>query len=66
MKLSIMPTRDLVHCNGVLCRVWTGVTEKGTPVLAYVASVQVSDGEDLVSEFDGSVFETDAPVRSAS
>lgn len=40
MKLSLEPTDRVETVQGTPCRVWSGITDAGTPVLAFVAVVQ--------------------------
>lgn len=39
MKLALEPTATLEMFNGVMCRVWRGQTEAGTPIVAHIACV---------------------------
>ena len=39
MELKITPTAKREMFNGVMCRVWTGETDAGTPVVVHIASV---------------------------
>lgn len=40
MKLTLEPTDRIERVEGTPCRIWSGTTECGTPVLAYVAVLQ--------------------------
>lgn len=46
MKITIESTPELVHANGLPVRVWTGETERGTPIVALVSRVAVAAGAD--------------------
>jgi hypothetical protein len=39
MRILIESTAELVTLEGVPCRVWSGVTEEGTPCIVYVHRV---------------------------
>jgi hypothetical protein len=47
MKLTLTPTSEFETVEGCPCRVWTGETETGTPVRAWVRMVspQTHDAE---------------------
>ena len=51
MKLTLEPTDRIERVEGTPCRVWSGTTEAGVPVLAYVAVVQpqTHDAEQLAA-----------------
>lgn len=40
MKLSLEPTGIIETVRGTPCRLWTGRSEDGTPVHAYIATLQ--------------------------
>ncbi|WP_449255155.1 hypothetical protein [Bosea sp. (in: a-proteobacteria)] len=40
MKLTLEPTGIIETVEGTPCRLWTGADENGTPVHAYVATMQ--------------------------
>lgn len=39
MKLTLEPTAKIDHINGQPHRVWTGTTDQGVPVHAWIAAV---------------------------
>lgn len=53
MKLTIEPTKSIETIEGVPCRRWEGVTDKGTPVHVWVRmlSPQTHDQE-AIAVFD--------------
>ena len=65
MKIEIEPTDQLVTSNGSLCQIWTGETESGIPIEAFVQCVKVESSESarFFAEMKGKVFETDAPLE---
>jgi hypothetical protein len=52
MKITLESTPELAHANGLPVRVWTGSTERGTPILALITRVATLEGADA-SEFEG-------------
>ena len=46
LEIRIQPTDQLTHIDGVLCRVWQGVTDEGVPCVVFVRQVAVAEGED--------------------
>ncbi|MCJ2069624.1 hypothetical protein MKK75_12630 [Methylobacterium sp. J-030] len=40
MKLTLEPTDRIEDVRGTPCRVWSGTTDAGTPVLAWIPAVQ--------------------------
>lgn len=48
MKITIESTSEIVAMNGVPCRVWKGVTERGSECFAYV--YRVGACEDIFQE----------------
>jgi hypothetical protein len=46
LELVIQPTDQLVQLDGVLCRVWQGVTDEGLPCLFFVHDVRGAQGQD--------------------
>lgn len=45
MKIAIHATEHIVDLNGVPCRLWEGVTEKGTPCKVFVHRLAVAPSE---------------------
>jgi hypothetical protein len=56
MKITIESTSEVAHANGLPVRIWTGATERGTPVLALVTRVATLEGADA-SEFERELSE---------
>jgi hypothetical protein len=54
LEILIQPTDQLTHLDGVLCRVWPGVTDEGVPCVVFVRRVAVAEGEDSAA-FDAAV-----------
>ncbi len=46
LEIRIQPTDQLTQVDGVLCRVWQGVTDEGVPCMVFVRRVAVAAGED--------------------
>jgi hypothetical protein len=40
MKLTLEPTATIQNVDGVPCRIWEGATDAGTPVKAWIRTVQ--------------------------
>lgn len=60
MKITITSTPDIVTVDGVDCRVWQGVTERGTPCVVFVHRVAVH-GIQNADEFTRELKETLPP-----
>lgn len=39
MKVTLEPTGTFEGVNGTHCRIWKGTSDKGAPVIAYIAMV---------------------------
>jgi hypothetical protein len=52
MKITIESTPEIAHANGLPVRIWTGATERGTPILALITRIATLEGADA-SEFEG-------------
>jgi hypothetical protein len=46
LAIRIQPTDQLTGIEGVLCRVWQGMTDEGVPCVVFVRRVAVAEGED--------------------
>lgn len=44
MKITVSPTPVVIITDGVPMRIWTGTTESGAPVRAYIRQVEVPTG----------------------
>lgn len=42
MKVTLESTDQISHALGTPCRIWTGTTERGTPILAFIPRIAVS------------------------
>jgi hypothetical protein len=64
MKLTLEPTDKIQSIDGSPSRLWTGVTEKGVPVHAYIRCVspQTHDAE-ANAEFSRALQELPKPRR---
>ena len=63
MKITLESTSKIVHVNGCQCRIWTGKSESGVPVHAFIPSVWVPKGrppEDY-RQFEAELREHAAP-----
>jgi hypothetical protein len=56
MKMTIESTPEIAHANGLPVRIWTGATERGTPILALITRVATLEGADA-TEFEGELTE---------
>lgn len=54
MKAAIEATDVMTTVDGVECRVWKGVTERGIPFVAFINRVAVEEPNDT-SEFEAFV-----------
>lgn len=50
MKIEMEPTDQLERVEGTLCRVWTGSTDKGTPVEVWVRCVSPQTHDSVALE----------------
>lgn len=64
MKATIESTTKVVNANGVDCRVWEGVTERGVKIQCLIARVAVAPGQD-VAQFEAELIEQRAPSPEA-
>jgi hypothetical protein len=51
MKVTLTSTQEIVDVNGVPARIWTGHTESGTPVHAFIVLIAAPDAA-ASGEFD--------------
>ncbi len=65
MKLTLEPTPTIQSIDGTPCRLWTGTTETGIPVHAYIRCVspQTHDAE-AKAQFGRELRELPVPRRS--
>lgn len=45
MKIQMEPTEHIVKVDGVECRIWNAVTEKGSQLCVFVHSIGALHGE---------------------
>ena len=64
MKITIESTTKIVTADGIQCRVWEGVSERGVPVVALVPRIAVKNGNDT-SQFEEELRECKAPSADA-
>lgn len=62
MKLTIEATDQITRIDGVLCRVWNGVTERGTKCVLFVHRLR-TDADVDQSEFQRELDEQLPPGR---
>lgn len=61
MKLTLEPTERFFRTDeGIPVRAWTGETEQGTKVVAFIAALAVPEGEDQ-SQFERELHEIPGP-----
>ena len=64
MKITIENTTRIVNANGVDCRVWEGVSERGVKVQCLIPRISALAGQDL-SQFEAELKETRPPSVDA-
>jgi len=62
MKITITSTTKLTTIEGVPCRIWEGVTERGVPCHVFVHRLAVRNEGVLCEEFDRELKETYPPA----
>lgn len=65
MKITVVPTGKFEFFNGVECRMWKGVTEKGVACEFYVPCVRVLADKDQ-AEFQQALREVKAERQLTS
>ncbi len=66
MKITIEPTATIEMVNGTMCRLWTGETDKGVPMHAYIAVVQPQTHDaEAIADFERALIERQAESRQA-
>lgn len=60
MKITIESTSRIVNANGVDCRVWEGMSERGVKVQCLIPRIAALKGQDL-SQFEAELSETKPP-----
>ena len=61
MKVTIESTGEIVVVNGVPCRVWEGVTERGIQVQALIPRIAAKANQDL-AQFEKELKECRPPL----
>ena len=64
MKITIESTTQIVRADGVDCRVWEGVTERGVRVQCLIPRITAKADEDL-AQFEAELKECRPPSASA-
>lgn len=59
--LQIESTQTIAHIEGVKCRLWKGLTQKGDPVAVYVHIIMAPEA--LQAEFQAELEEQAAPAE---
>ena len=62
MKITLQSTESITVVNGCLCRVWTGHTEGGVPVTAFVHLLAVTE-KDCQDQFSKELEEQPHPIE---
>jgi hypothetical protein len=62
VKLTLTPTTDLIRYRGQTVRRWTGTSDDGAAVEAYVAAVRVERGTPLEAAADAELVPSVPPV----
>ena len=60
MKISLENTTKIVTLNGMDCRIWEGVTERGVKVVAYIPRIAAQPDQDM-TQFEAELRETRPP-----
>jgi hypothetical protein len=60
MKITVESTSKLVFLNGMQCRIWEGVTERGVKVHCNVPRIAVQEDQDL-AQFEAELREQRKP-----
>ena len=63
MKLTLESSNELVKMDGVPCRVWTGKTDKGIEVFAFIHRVAVRSDANC-EEFEKDLKEEQPPLSA--
>lgn len=62
MELQLRATDQITYLDGVPCRVWNGITERGVACWVFVRSLAVHDGHDS-NQFEQELHECLPPGR---
>lgn len=65
MRITIDSTEELTRIDGVECRIWRGVTERGVHCYAFIHRIAVRADQD-VSQFQRELVETKQPSSQAA
>lgn len=50
MKVTLESTSRIVSANGIDCRVWEGITERGVPCFALIPRIAAHDPSQFAAE----------------
>jgi hypothetical protein len=65
MKLTLEPTGNIENVDGMPCRIWEGVTDTGTPVKAWIRTVQPqTHDEAALAVFEAELQRLPQPVTT--
>lgn len=64
LTITLQPTKETGHINGVQVRVWTGASANGVPVRALIAFVGAEMGHDH-AEFESELRPSEEPQMTA-
>lgn len=62
VKITITSTNKLTTIEGVPCRIWEGVTERGVPCHVFVHRLAVQSVDNRCEEFERELRETYPPT----
>jgi hypothetical protein len=65
MKMTIESTTRIVNADGIDCRVWEGVSERGVRVQVLVPRIAAQDGQDL-SQFESGTSGAESSERGGN
>jgi hypothetical protein len=64
MKITLESTNEIAVCNGLPTRAWQGTTERGTPVVAFVARLATVGDADAADMADMAADLIEAPIET--
>lgn len=63
MKITIESTDTIVNADGIDCRVWEGVTERGVKVICLIPRIAAQKEQDL-AQFEAELQEQRPPTAA--
>lgn len=64
MNLHLVPTHRIHRFEGQRCRLWTGSTDEGLAVKAWIAMIEVDSTDSVeVRQLENSLMDLAAPAR---